>query len=112
MAERAGNLFSNMRGPGTGEQIDVLLKSADVRIERIVSHGEASAPGFWYDQDWAEWVMVVAGSAGLLIEGEAAPRALTAGDYVHLPAHCRHRVEWTDPDRPTIWLAVHLRTDI
>jgi cupin 2 domain-containing protein len=109
MLQREGNLFADMPEHASGEQITILLEAAGARIERIVSHGEASAPGFWYDQDWAEWVMVVAGSARLLIEGEAAPRVLAAGDYVHLPAHCRHRVEWTNPERPTIWLAVHLR---
>jgi len=25
---------------------------------------------------------------------------------VDLPAKCRHRVDWTDPDEPTVWLAV------
>ena len=30
------------------------------------------------------------------------------GDWVWLPARCRHRVAWTDPDAPTVWLAVHL----
>ena len=78
-------------------------------VERIVSTGQASPPGFWYDQDWAEWVLVVAGHAGLLIDGEAAPRVLGPGSYLHLPAHCRHRVEWTSAEVPTVWLAVHHR---
>jgi cupin 2 domain-containing protein len=79
-----------------------------VRIERIVSTGHASPPGFWDDQEQGEFVVVLAGRAGLLIEGEAAPRVLRAGDYVHLPAHCRHRVEWTAADTPTVWLAIHI----
>ncbi|HEY6434435.1 MAG TPA: cupin domain-containing protein, partial [Acetobacteraceae bacterium] len=74
---------------------------------RIVSTGQASPPGFWYDQDWDEWVVLLAGSAGLQIEHEPAVRALHQGDYVAIPAHIRHRVEWTAPDQPTIWLAVH-----
>src|SRR5215204_3145177 len=73
----------------------------------IVSTGQASPPGFWYDQPLDEWIVVLAGSAGLLVEGEDGPRTLRAGDHVHLPAHCRHRVEWTDAARPTVWLAVH-----
>ena len=89
------------------EQVDVLVSADGLRIERIVSTGQASPPGFWYDQDWAEWVMVLSGSAGLLFEGEAGPRALGPGDCVDIPAHARHRVEWTDPARPTVWLAVH-----
>lgn len=84
-----------------------LLKKPGVRIERIVSHGQASPPGFWYDQADGEWVMVVAGEAGLLLEGEAAPRRLGPGDWLDIPPHRRHRVAWTTPARPTVWLAVH-----
>jgi cupin 2 domain-containing protein len=85
----------------------VLLGTPARRIERIVSTGQASPPGFWYDQDRDEWVVVLSGAAGLLVEGENAPRAFRPGDHVHLPAHCRHRVEWTDGAGPTVWLAVH-----
>lgn len=85
----------------------MLASSPHVRIERIVSRGQASPPGFWYDQDAAEWVIVLAGSAALLFEGETDPHRLAPGDYLHIPAHRRHRVEWTDPDQATIWLAVH-----
>jgi cupin 2 domain-containing protein len=91
------------------EVIDELLASPGVRIERIVSHGHASPAGFWYDQDTAEWVIVLKGSAGLLFAGEREARTLHAGDYVHIAPHARHRVEWTDPDEPTVWLAVHCR---
>jgi len=69
--------------------------------------GQGSPPGFWYDQPWAEWVLVLAGSAGLRFEGEAGVRVLSAGDYVLIPAHLKHRVEWTDQDQATVWLAIH-----
>ena len=91
------------------EHVDELLTRPGLRIARIVSLGQASPPGFWYDQDWAEWVIVLRGSAALLFEGEGEPRHLQLGDYVHIPAHARHRVVWTEPGRPTIWLAVHHR---
>jgi cupin 2 domain-containing protein len=81
----------------------------NLRIERIVSTGQASAPGFWFDQDWAEWVLLLAGSAGLLFEGEAEPQVLRPGDHLLIAAHRRHRVAWTDTKRPTVWLAVHYR---
>jgi cupin 2 domain-containing protein len=103
----AGNLFTDVARDLRDEQVTALLAVANLRIERIVSTGQASPPGFWYDQDWAEWVIVLAGSAGLLIEGEPAPRVLMPGDYLHLPAHMRHRVEWTDAGQPTVWLVVH-----
>ncbi len=104
-----GNLLADLPTTLAGEELRTLLATPDLRIERIVSTGQASPPGFWYDQDWAEWVLVLAGQAALLIEGEAAPRVLEPGSYVHLPAHCRHRVEWTSTKTPTVWLAVHHR---
>ena len=104
-----GNLLADVPTTLAAEELRELLATPALRIERIVSTGQASPPGFWYDQDWAEWVLVLAGQAGLLIEGEAAPRVLGPGSYVHLPAHCRHRVEWTSAEMPTVWLAVHFR---
>jgi cupin 2 domain-containing protein len=104
---RSGNIFADIPALLAEEEITILAERSGARIERIVSAGQASPPGFWYDQNWPEWVIVLAGSAGLRIEGEEAPRILQAGDHVELPAHVRHRVEWTDPDRPTIWLAFH-----
>jgi cupin 2 domain-containing protein len=104
-----GNLLADLPTTLAEEALSTLLATADLRIERIVSTGQASPPGFWYDADWAEWVLVVAGQAGLLIEGEAAPRVLGPGSYVQLSAHCRHRVAWTSSEEPTVWLAVHHR---
>ena len=104
-----GNLFGDVPRALAEEQFTELLAAPNLRVERIVSTGQANPPGFWYDQDWAEWVVVLAGSAGLLIDGETAPRVLGPGDYLHIPAHARHRVEWTDAARPTVWLAVHHR---
>ena len=109
MTLQTGNLFAALPHDLPEEQVVELLAAASLRIERIVSTGQASPPGFWYDQDWAEWVVVLAGSAGVLIEGEAAARTMRPGDYLHIPAHRRHRVEWTDAERPTVWLAVHYR---
>ncbi|HEY0568615.1 MAG TPA: cupin domain-containing protein [Xanthobacteraceae bacterium] len=107
VASQTGNLFAPLPEPGAYEQCTPVFSSAHVRVERIVSHGQASPPGFWYDQDRAEWVVLLAGSAGLLMEGEAAARVLRRGDHVIIPPHVRHRVEWTDPAEATIWLAVH-----
>ena len=107
---RIGNLFSGIGAGGHREEVVTpLLDRPGLRIERIVSTGQASPPGFWYDQQDAEWVLVVSGEAGLLVEGEEHPRRLKAGDWVELPPHCRHRVEWTAPGQETVWLAVHYR---
>ncbi|MGO9673985.1 MAG: cupin domain-containing protein [Methylocella sp.] len=94
--------------PGA-EQSLTLVDAEGVKIERIVSSGQASPPGFWYDQDFAEWVLVLAGSAALRLDGEAADRVLRPGDHLFIAAHRKHRVEWTDAGAATIWLAVHLR---
>lgn len=103
------NIFSGAPERLDDERIDEFVSTDGLRIERIISTGQASPPGFWYDQDWNEWVVVLSGSAALLFEGEAEPRVLGPGDYVSIPAHARHRVEWTDPTQPTLWLAVHYR---
>jgi len=102
-----GNLFAGIPGTLAAEEITTLLTTPNVRIERIVSRGHTSPPGFWYDQPQAEWVIVLAGSAAVAFEGEASARTLTRGDHVHIPAHTRHRVVSTDTGEPTVWLAVH-----
>jgi cupin 2 domain-containing protein len=108
---RSGRLFARVRARASDEQVEMLAGSGAVRIERIVSAGQASPPGFWYDQERPEFVVVLAGSAGLRFEGERAARRLKPGDWVDIPAHARHRVEWTDPATPTVWLAVHYADD-
>lgn len=89
------------------EQISELLTRPGLRIERIVSTGQASPHGFWYDQPTHEWVAVLSGEARLRFADEDAARTLRAGDFVSIPAHRKHRVEWTHPEMPTIWLAVY-----
>ena len=103
----SGNLFAGIPDTLADEQFTMLLTTPNVRIERIVSRGHASPPGFWYDQPQAEWVIVLAGSAAIAFDGEASPRTLKRGDYVHIPAHAKHRVVSTDASGPTIWIAVH-----
>lgn len=104
----AGNLLADLPPAGGEEIFAEILQTPGVRIERIVSSGQATPVGEWYDQKWDEWVLLLAGSAGLLIEGESEPRRLGVGDHLYLPARCRHRVEWTDQGGQTVWLAVHL----
>lgn len=101
------NIFAGLVAAAADEELTDLLARPGVRIERIVSTGQASPPGFWYDQAHDEWVILLTGSAGLMIDGEAEMR-LEPGDYVFLPAHRRHRVTRTDATRPTVWLAVHV----
>lgn len=100
------NLFIPHPECATAEQFETLVESPHVRIERIVSHGQASPEGFWYDQPRSEWVMVLKGAARLRFENQPAIE-MRPGDAVSIPAHVRHRVEWTAENEPTIWLAVH-----
>jgi len=105
------NLLADLPDGGAGEVAERLAGGRGVRIERIVSHGEASPAGFWYDQDEAEFVVLVAGAALLRFADEAAPHQLAPGDCLDIAAHRRHRVEWTDPAQPTVWLAVFYREE-
>jgi cupin 2 domain-containing protein len=104
------NLLRDLPDARKGEAIDQLAASDTVRIERIVSHGQASPEGHWYDQDEAEFVLVLSGAARLrFADGEVI--VLGPGDCVDIAAHRRHRVEWTDATRPTVWLAVYYWED-
>jgi cupin 2 domain-containing protein len=108
MTVRAGNLFAEVSAASAGQEaFSELFARPGLKIERIISRGQASPPEFWYDQAWNVWVIVLKGSAILQLEDEPATLALGVGDYVFIPAMKRHRVEWTEPQQPTVWLAVH-----
>jgi cupin 2 domain-containing protein len=100
------NLLDEIPADLPEEFVQTLLSTPSFRIERIVSLGHASPEDFWYDQETDEWVLLLGGGARLLLEGDG-PLELRPGAFVNIPAHKRHRVEWTDPARPTIWLAIH-----
>jgi cupin 2 domain-containing protein len=106
MNEKPANLFENIPVKPDDELIDVLIEGKHIRVERIVSMGHASPPGFWYDQDQGEFVILLKGSAGLSFEGNDQVSVMHAGDYINFPAHLKHRVEWTDPSEQTVWLAI------
>ena len=101
------SLFESIPANLTEEWIDTLCAAGNVKIERIVSRGHASPEGFWYDQGWNEWVLLVRGRAGLRMENEEDVVVLHPGDHLNIGAHVKHRIEWTDPDGDTVWLAVH-----
>lgn len=98
------NLFADLPIGLPTELVTMLLESDNLRIERIVSYGHSSPEGFWYDQDEHEWVIVLQGKAKVAIPDGI--RELGPGDFLNIPAHQKHRVEWTAPDEPTIWLAI------
>jgi len=105
---KSGNLRDGVSsGLLTSETFDTLIEHKNLRIERIVSTGQVTPQGQWYDSAEAEFVLLVAGEARLRIEGEAEDRSLGEGDYIFLPPHCRHRVTFTRASPSTIWLAMY-----
>lgn len=101
------NLFSDIPDKNDLEIFNSLLEKNKIKIERIISSGQSSPEGFWYDQEKDEWVILLSGSAKIKFEVEQELCFLRPGDYVFIPAHCKHRVEQTDEHCKTVWLAVH-----
>jgi cupin 2 domain-containing protein len=99
------NFLTNLPADLPEEIFTTLLQAPGVRIERIVSYGHQSPDGFWYDEPTNEWVLVLQGAAKIEFEDGTVEMGL--GDFIDIPAHKKHRVAWTTPDEPTIWLAVH-----
>ncbi|GAA5509674.1 cupin domain-containing protein [Novipirellula caenicola] len=100
------NLFSDLPTSLAAELVNVLVETPAIRIERIVSTGHCSEPGFWYDQEESEWVIVLQGEAQLCFADGTPPKTLCTGDHLIIPAHQKHRIEWTSASEPTVWLAV------
>ena len=110
MTDTHGNIFAQLPELLPEEIFQQFIQGKEFKLERIVSKGHATPADYWYDQSQHEWVILLSGSAGLRFEGEENLRELQPGDFVNIPAHQRHRVEWTDPDRITVWLALHYST--
>ncbi|HTN75179.1 MAG TPA: cupin domain-containing protein [Pirellulaceae bacterium] len=107
---KIANLLTALPDATNAERFEPLLTQANWRLERITSLGQTTPPGEWLEQACAEWVLLLAGAAQLRFAGEE-PQSLQPGDSVLIPAHQQHRVEWTDPARPTLWLALHYQAD-
>ncbi|MGO8915593.1 MAG: cupin [Stellaceae bacterium] len=109
MTAASGNIYADLTPERGEEEFTALVSSSDLRLERIVSTGQTTPEGQWLEQDSDEWVILLRGAAGLRFEGEVGAQLLAAGDYLHIPAHRRHRVDWTAPGEATVWLALHYR---
>ncbi|MFQ5606064.1 MAG: cupin domain-containing protein [bacterium] len=101
------NLFSNIPETIPNEIFEDLLVNDNLKIERILSLGQATPQDTWFDQDRDEWVVLLQGRARLKFVGESISVDMRPGDYLFIPAHKKHRVEWTDPQKVSIWLALH-----
>jgi cupin 2 domain-containing protein len=105
--EKMKNLFEDIPEKMPEEIFETLVETKSFRLERIISDGQLTPEDEWYDEDENEWVILLKGSAALLLEGDKAPVILKPGDYLNLPAHRKHKVLWADADEKTIWLAIH-----
>lgn len=100
------NIYKNIPKNLPEELVNILAEGKSFRLERIVSKGHTSPKGFWYNQVENEFVLLIKGEAKILFEENAKPVTISEGDYINIPTHTKHRVEWTDPKMETIWLAL------
>jgi cupin 2 domain-containing protein len=107
MPSVSGNLFDKLPEQLPEEIFETILQQDRLLIERIVSQGHVTPINKWYDQENDEWILLLQGGARILLQNNRQPFILRPGDYLFLPAHTKHRVEWTEPNKKTIWLAIH-----
>ena len=110
MENTSGDLLAALPGPLPDELVELLVDTPGFRVERIVSTGQASLPGSWYDQSEHEFVLLVSGAARLAWS-DGTEQVLLSGQWTWIPAHVRHRVAWTDPSQATVWLAVFVEAE-
>ena len=101
-----GNIYNLIPDDLSNEVFEILAQNTTVSIERIISRGHTSPETGWYDQDKAEWVIVLTGEASIAFEHDTVVE-LKPGDYINIPPHKKHKVISTSSDPETIWLAVH-----
>ena len=104
---RMANIYEQIPRELSGELFEQVLQGSSFRLQRIVSKGHSTPEGQWCDQEENEWVILLKGGASVLFEGEAKAVTLSPGDHLLIPAGFRHRVEWTDPETETVWIALH-----
>ena len=105
MNNEVNNIFKLPTKLPPQELLETLLDNEKVLIEKVVSTGQVSPPGEWYDQDRDEWLIVLQGEGELSYE-DGSRIKLTIGDYLFIPAHQKHRVEYTSIEPPCIWLTI------
>ncbi len=106
--KKKGNIFIKCPQAASSEYFHPIAETRSAKIERIVSHGQSTPKGVWLRQGFDEWVMLLRGRARLVFKPNKKIN-LKAGDYLFIPRNIFHRVDWTMPERATIWLAVHLK---
>ncbi|HEX8301989.1 hypothetical protein [Sphingomonas sp.] len=102
------SLLEKLPAATRAEAFTELLSRPGIRVERIVSRGQATPEDKPLVQAEDEWVLLITGAAGMRIE-DSAEIALAPGDHLLIAAGQKHWVTWTAKDRPTVWLAIHLQ---
>lgn len=102
------NIFFNLPDAGKREAFKVLFKSRNLKIERIVSKGQATPESTWFKEKTGEWVILLKGKARLVFKNNKETFILKPGDYIYIPANTSHRVAWTNLKQKTVWLAIHI----
>jgi cupin 2 domain-containing protein len=102
------NIFETELEKPKEELFETILNNKNFKLERIITNGQTTPPGEWYNQENDEWVVLLKGSAMLLFEDEKFI-ILNQGDHILIPKHCKHRVQWVDPNQECIWLALHFK---
>ena len=103
---KTNNIFKNIPNKLQEELFEDIISNDGIKIQRIVSQGDTTPEGEWYDQESDEWVIVLQGKATISFENED-DITLIVGEYLNIPAYKKHRVSWTSETEQTIWIAVH-----
>lgn len=106
-----GNIFEIGERSLDRERFEPLIETNQILVERIISTGQTTPEGEWYDQPRDEWVLLLQGEAQLMYE-DGRTIDLKAGDYLIIPAHERHRVTYTSHNPACIWLAIHTTLEL
>jgi cupin 2 domain-containing protein len=102
------NIFQNIPDIQEDEIFETILQNKNLKLERIISSGQITPHGKWYDQDFDEWVILLSGKAVLSFESPKDKITLLPGDYIFIESHKKHRIEYTDIKQKTLWLALHI----
>lgn len=103
---KPANLFARLPAAKRAEGVTELLDRPGLRLERIVSHGQATPEDAPMVQDRDEWVVLLQGAAGLRIAGFEEV-TLKPGDHLLIEKGAAHWVTWTAKGEPSVWLALH-----
>ncbi len=98
------NIFDKINVDKINEEFIEILRDTNIRIERIVSNGQISEDGFWYEQDENEFVLLQEGEA--ILEFEDRDVSLKKGDFIDIKSRQKHRIKYTSLSEPTIWLVI------